>query len=63
MCGKRGFYIWLFLAMLAMSWVPQAVQASESGSPPDSMNTRKIVKITVQSQEEINELANTMGGA
>jgi murein tripeptide amidase MpaA len=55
---KRAFYIWLFSALLVMSWVPQAVRASESGNPPDSVNTRKIVKIQVQSREEINELAN-----
>ena len=41
-----------------MSWVPQAVGASERGYPPDYTNTRKIVKIGVGSQEEINELAN-----
>jgi len=58
MYRKRGFCIWLLLGMLVMSWIPQAVQTSESGSPSDPMNTRKIVKIYVQSQEEINELAN-----
>jgi murein tripeptide amidase MpaA len=55
---ERGFHIGLFLGMLVMSWIPQAVGASESGNPPDSINTRKIVKIQVGSQEEINELAN-----
>lgn len=58
MYRKRGLYVWMFLGMLVVSWIPQAVQASDSGSPSDPMNTRKIVKIYVQSQEEINELAN-----
>jgi hypothetical protein len=55
---KRIFYICSFLGTLGISLIPQAVGASESGNPPDSMNTRKIVKIQVQSQEEINELGN-----
>jgi len=58
MHGKRGFYMWVFLGILVIFWIPQAVGASESVNTPDSVNTRKIVKIQVQSQEEINELAN-----
>jgi murein tripeptide amidase MpaA len=58
MYKKRGFHIWLFCGMLVMSWTPQGVGASESGNPTNSINTRKIVKIQVGSQEEVNELAN-----
>ena len=55
---KSSLCRWLFLGTLVISLIPQAVRASESGDPPDSVNTRKIVKIQVGSQEEINELAN-----
>lgn len=55
---ERGCYIWLFLGMFIVSWIPWTLQASESGFPPETLNTRKIVKIYVKSQEEINELAN-----
>ena len=58
MWRKRGSSIWLFLAVLVIILTPGGVGAFESGFPPDSPNTRKIVRIRVQSQEEINKLAN-----
>jgi murein tripeptide amidase MpaA len=58
MYKKRSFYTWLFIGTLVISLIPGAAQTSESGDPPDSFNTRKIVKIQVGSQDEINELAN-----
>ena len=55
---NRSFYLWLFLGILVISLRPLGVKGSESENPPDSANTRKIVRIQVGSQEEIHELAN-----
>lgn len=54
MFRKRDFFIWLLLGMLVLLWIPYNIHAAESINP----SHRKIVKIQVESQEEIQELAN-----
>ncbi|OHB70205.1 MAG: hypothetical protein A2W23_08115 [Planctomycetes bacterium RBG_16_43_13] len=50
---KRNYYIWLFIGAVILSYMPYTVLAAESGKPVQ----RQIVKIYVQNQEDINELA------
>jgi murein tripeptide amidase MpaA len=58
MVSKRVFYLRLLFGLLALTWTSLTVSAAENGITTGNINTRKIIKIYVQSKEEINELAN-----
>jgi murein tripeptide amidase MpaA len=58
MVSKRVFYLRVFFGLLALTWTSLTVSAAENGITTGNINTRKIIKIYVQSKEEINELAN-----
>jgi hypothetical protein len=46
------------LGMLLISWLPAYIETTESGESPNQLSARKIVKILVKNQHEINQLAN-----
>ncbi|CAB1078078.1 hypothetical protein D1AOALGA4SA_5843 [Olavius algarvensis Delta 1 endosymbiont] len=60
MHGRKIFYIWLVLGILLPFLISQTTYAGESNSSQNYVKTRKIVKIYVQSQQEINKLANVV---